>query len=58
MTAAHARHVAATTDTMTAAAEPAAAAERHGWRCHDDCRRHRGRGSAPEQFGIHDSGPP
>jgi hypothetical protein len=47
-----------TTETVTAAAEPAAAAERHGGRCHDDKCRHRGRGKAPEQFGPHDSDPP
>jgi hypothetical protein len=39
-------------------AEPTAAVESHGGRCHGDCRRHYGRGKAPEQFGLHDSDPP
>ena len=42
----------------TAAAESTAVAERHGWRRHDDRRRHRGRGKATGQFGLHDSDPP
>jgi hypothetical protein len=36
----------------------ATAALCHGWRCHDDYRRHRGRRKAPEQFRLHDSDPP
>jgi hypothetical protein len=51
--------VPATKSTVEAtAAESAAAAERHGWRCHEECRHHRGRGKATEQFGIHASDPP
>jgi hypothetical protein len=36
----------------------AAAAERRGWRCHDDCRRHHGRDNVTEKRGFHDSDPP
>jgi hypothetical protein len=47
----------ATEPTVEAAAEPAAA-ERQGWCRYYDCRSHRGRGKAPEQFGPHDADPP
>ena len=52
-----ATETAATEPTVEAAAVHATAALCHGWRCHDDCRRHRGRGEATEQFGLHDTDP-
>jgi hypothetical protein len=56
-----ATEAAATKSTVEAtAAKPAVhatAALCHGWRCHDACRRHRGRGKATEQFGLHDTDP-
>jgi hypothetical protein len=42
------------TKSTVETAEPTAAVEGHGWRCHGDCRRHYGRGKAPEQFSLHE----